>query len=207
MKILVIPDLHGRYNLLQLALDNYPEHHYVFLGDLIDRGDDSKNCLRTALLLHEQGRADLILGNHEYMAWMAYTYPSRYDWWLGHGGKECLESYSSEADFKLDLYKYLEVSEAYVIKGPFLFSHAGIPAIKGNTILGEDHLWLRPQDGVFHPAPEDVTHSFHGHTPMPKPKLIRPDGITFRYYLDMGMKSLAVMDLEQMSINTYSMTS
>lgn len=207
MKTLVIPDVHGRYDLLKLALDNYPEHHYVFLGDLIDRGENSRGCLQLALELQKKGKADLILGNHEYMAWMAYTYPDRYDWWLGHGGKQTLASYSSEVDFKNDLTAFLGVADHFIIKEHFLFSHAGIPAIFNGQVLGEDHLWQGPNTGIFHTAPEDVTHSFHGHTVMGKPKIIRPDGLTSRYYLDTGMRSLAVLDLESMDIGVYNITS
>lgn len=62
-----VTDLHGRLDLMQRVVNTVPGH-LVFLGDLIDRGPDSLACVRLALALREQGRATLMMGNHEQMA-------------------------------------------------------------------------------------------------------------------------------------------
>lgn len=62
-----VTDLHGRLDLMQRVVDTVPGH-LIFLGDLIDRGPESLACVRLALRLREQGRATLMMGNHEQMA-------------------------------------------------------------------------------------------------------------------------------------------
>lgn len=66
--VLVIPDLHGRLDLLEAVLRLFPEHHYLSLGDAIDRGPSSMGVVATLLDLYEKGRATLLMGNHELMA-------------------------------------------------------------------------------------------------------------------------------------------
>lgn len=67
-QVVVIPDLHGRVDLLQSALNLYPDAHYLCLGDAIDRGPHSLPTVELLLELHAAGRATLLMGNHERMA-------------------------------------------------------------------------------------------------------------------------------------------
>lgn len=204
MKTLLIPDVHGELELLELALKNHPEHNYVFLGDLIDRGDNSRDCIRKAVELAEAGKAKLILGNHEIMALMAIKNPKEHrDWWYRNGGFATMSSYDSDKDFKMDLEHYLELAHHYLIEDDRLYAHAAVPTLYGGTVIGEDHLWQRPQDGFYNPTPHGINFTFHGHTPVPSPTVIKPDGITSRYYFDLGMGQLAVYDVEISKFKTY----
>lgn len=67
-QVLVLPDLHGRADLLQAVTDLYPDAHYLSLGDAIDRGPQSMATVERLLELHAEGRATLLMGNHERMA-------------------------------------------------------------------------------------------------------------------------------------------
>jgi Calcineurin-like phosphoesterase. len=67
-QVIVIPDLHGRVDLLRAAVDRFPSAHFLSLGDAIDRGPNSLATIELLLELHAAGRATLLMGNHERMA-------------------------------------------------------------------------------------------------------------------------------------------
>lgn len=67
-QVVVVPDLHGRPDLLDATLAQYPEAHFVCLGDAIDRGPRSMKVVEKLLTLKKEGRATLLMGNHELMA-------------------------------------------------------------------------------------------------------------------------------------------
>lgn len=81
MTIDIIPDIHGQHDTLLAALKGLgwrrsgtgwthpePDRRLLFLGDLIDRGPENGAVIRTVRSLLDEGRADLILGNHEFNA-------------------------------------------------------------------------------------------------------------------------------------------
>lgn len=68
-KIYVVGDIHGRFDLVEKFVNNTTLFNkktdlLVSLGDIIDRGNQSLNCLR---LLNEKW-FDMVIGNHELMA-------------------------------------------------------------------------------------------------------------------------------------------
>ncbi|WP_291425055.1 metallophosphoesterase [Deinococcus sp.] len=67
-QVVVIPDLHGRADLLQAATEQFPQAHFLSLGDAIDRGPQSMETVRHLLRLRDEGRATLLMGNHERIA-------------------------------------------------------------------------------------------------------------------------------------------
>ncbi|BDP40652.1 phosphoprotein phosphatase [Deinococcus aetherius] len=106
--VVIIPDLHGRADLLAAAIgyagDTWgPDTHFLSLGDAIDRGLHSQGCAELLLELHQQGRATLLMGNHERMAWEGVKWYRRFRetgdpqdyrralegfrWWMGNGGE------------------------------------------------------------------------------------------------------------------------
>lgn len=102
-QVIVIPDLHGRADLLDAAVRQFPEAHYVQLGDAIDRGPRSMETVEKLLELRAQGRATLLMGNHERMAQEGPHWYSQYtgthdmgdyrramegyQWWMRAGGE------------------------------------------------------------------------------------------------------------------------
>lgn len=190
--LLVIPDVHGQKPLLDLVLQNHPDRHYIFLGDLIDRGSDSRGCLQTAIQLATQGRASLCIGNHELMAWSHY-FNKEHNWWSVHGLPDCKKSYDSERELQTDLMKYMKLARHYHTVSDMLFAHAGVPLFAGDTVIGEAHLWDRP-NGLLKALPDGIHISFHGHTPMTEIKYIRPSDGSVRVYSDLGLRKLAVID-------------
>jgi len=75
----IIGDIHGHSTELLLLLGKlgyqyqngayrHPERQAVFLGDYIDRGPDSLQCLDIVRAMVENGSAVALMGNHEYNA-------------------------------------------------------------------------------------------------------------------------------------------
>ncbi|MFC4454604.1 metallophosphoesterase [Deinococcus sonorensis] len=102
-EVVVIPDLHGRLDLLQAAVQNFAGAHFLSLGDAIDRGPRSMETVDALLRLHAEGRATLLMGNHERMALEGLRWYRRYQetqdlsdyrramqgyaWWMQNGGE------------------------------------------------------------------------------------------------------------------------
>ena len=86
MTIDIIPDVHGQHDTLLAALKGLgwrrvgtgwthpePDRRILFLGDLIDRGPENAAVIRTVRSLVDEGRAEVILGNHELNAMQFHT--------------------------------------------------------------------------------------------------------------------------------------
>jgi serine/threonine protein phosphatase 1 len=86
-QVMVSPDLHGRSDLLRAAAQAYPEAHFISLGDAIDRGPQSLDTVGYLLELQAEGRATLLMGNHERMAWEGLR------WYRQHQGTHDLGEY------------------------------------------------------------------------------------------------------------------
>ena len=92
----VIGDLHGRADLLHALLDKITSEQLVFVGDYIDRGDDSAGVLETLYELQSStgGRIVCLRGNHEDMALKFLDAPRTAGArWLRNGGLQTLASY------------------------------------------------------------------------------------------------------------------
>lgn len=103
----VIPDLHGRADLLEAAVtyaeNTWENPFFVGLGDAIDRGPRSLRCVEQLLALRQEGRALLLIGNHERMALEGLKHLERFEasgdpedyrralqgwrWWMDAGGR------------------------------------------------------------------------------------------------------------------------
>lgn len=96
-----IGDVHGEKAKLddlleQIARDaGDAEHRIVFLGDLIDRGAESRAVVETAMRLNSEERAIVIRGNHEELMLhaMDHNESAGIYWWATNGGDETIESY------------------------------------------------------------------------------------------------------------------
>jgi serine/threonine protein phosphatase 1 len=92
--LFIVGDIHGRIDLLDKILTNVPNGaQLVFVGDLIDRGEDSANVLIRIRDLCDQG-AICLMGNHEQMMLDFIEQPTKYGpRWLRNGGLQTLQSY------------------------------------------------------------------------------------------------------------------
>ncbi len=77
----IIPDIHGHSDKLDSTLAQLgwrkstagwrgpsPDQKIMFLGDFIDRGPDNRRVLETIRSLMDSGKAEAVMGNHEFNA-------------------------------------------------------------------------------------------------------------------------------------------
>lgn len=106
--IYAVGDVHGRADLLEPLVekiltdslteaggDGEDRPPIVFVGDMIDRGPDSRGVLAFLLAMQDWPELELVLlgGNHEAMLFDFLHEPAANTGWLRHGGYETLQSY------------------------------------------------------------------------------------------------------------------
>lgn len=95
-RTIVIGDIHGCDVALETLLNSLliqSTDTVVVLGDVIDRGPDTKRCIDLLLDLKQRCRLVHLMGNHEEMFFSAMA---RGEWaatWGSYGGDEMLASY------------------------------------------------------------------------------------------------------------------
>lgn len=136
-----VADVHSFYTEMQRALseqgydENNPSHIFVSLGDLFDRGPESKECLEFVNSIPRE-RKILIRGNHEIlMRQMVFggNWPRGIDkhngTWktacdlTGVDKAEVMEKMRKNSEF----WKYYHDTEYYRIVGDFVLTHAWVP--------------------------------------------------------------------------------
>ncbi len=169
-----IPDIHGRYDLLQRAIEQVVRHAagrratVVTLGDYIDRGPSSRQVIER--LMHwEFDHLSLVSlkGNHEAMMWEACHKLLELDRWLQNGGDQTLRSYG--ASDKLDLNVVPASHLDWIANLPALhvdqhrvFVHAGVdPEVSLEQQSSETLLWKRYRRGFA--RGHRRRHVVHGH--------------------------------------------
>lgn len=170
--IVVIPDVHGCYHLLNETL----KMHYnsgaelIFLGDLIDRSPDINGDRKVLTLVRrlQDNPADyglskvtVLRGNHEQLCIDALTGDlDDYELWLTNGGNPKFFYYLKEHPEHLEWMKGLPY---YTIRGEYLFVHAGVmPGVPLDQQDNFNLLWIRhPFLTQPHGLPYTVVH---GHT-------------------------------------------
>jgi serine/threonine protein phosphatase 1 len=100
-----IPDLHGRRDLLDSAIERIADHAaganatIVLLGDYVDRGPDSRQVVERLIgFRSEKFRLIPLKGNHEVMMWQACNRLVELDWWIDNGGDTTIASYREMGD-------------------------------------------------------------------------------------------------------------
>lgn len=184
-----IGDIHGRRDLLEALLaairdhmNGSPDARIVFLGDIIDRGPESRQCLDLVIgTLAAYPGSRLILGNHEEFLLSfidALTPDARQavaDRWLPNGGSATLRSYGLEdtgqlADVARQLASEfpghitaLRLADWRVETASHFFVHGGIdPHLALAEQDPETTRWIRDKFLRFKaPLPKIVVH---GHT-------------------------------------------
>lgn len=120
MTTYVIGDLQGCFDELQLLLKqvNYQKKHdhLWFVGDIVNRGPKSLECLRFVKKLCLQGKADMVLGNHDFHLLAAYS---------------GLEKFTSKSDTLKDILQADDVDEMmeWLRQQPLLATHSVFNAV------------------------------------------------------------------------------
>ena len=193
--IYAVGDIHGQLNMLleTIALIDAhggPDATIVFLGDLVDRGAQSKEVIETLMDGIASGRNWTVLkGNHDRLfEWFMEDTPRMeprllvgYDWFHDQlGGKTTLASYGITVTpehryFRLHAeartvipqshIDFLRAMPIYHTAPGLLFVHAGIDPHKTLCEQSEDDmLWIRDP---FHNHTGAYPYLIvHGHTPV-----------------------------------------
>ncbi len=183
-----IGDIHGCLDKLQdliARIDPGPGDKLVFLGDYVDRGDNTREVIDFLIDLSRRTPCVFLRGNHEDMFITFLEFDSNRTIFFANGGLKTIESYvrperftsndqvarllpDTHRDFLSDLGLYHE-DEGYV------YVHAGIQP--GRAMRDQDRydlLWIR-DEFIFTPTGMDKKVIF-GHTPFARP-MVKTDKI------------------------------
>ena len=175
VRVYAIGDVHGRNDLLLKLLDQIERDNIargpaktqiIFLGDLVDRGDDSAGVIETAMALRATGgNVRYLLGNHEEIFVKACRKRDlkTLRFFLKIGGDATLQSYPIPRSEYLTLtleelaerlpslvpeahLAFLESFEDQIVVGDYAFVHAGIrPGVALSEQKRSDLRWIREE--------------------------------------------------------------
>jgi serine/threonine protein phosphatase 1 len=182
-RIFAVGDIHGCFSKLVDLMERIKIHRekdiLVFLGDYIDRGDQSREVVEYLVRLKkERPNTVFLLGNHEQML-LEYLNGEMVKPYLINGGQKTLNSYRGPRGGKarqedpkaLFPMEHLEFFHSLIPLFEFqdyIFVHAGLR--NGIPIESQelsDLLWIR-EDFYFSKYNFGKTVVF-GHTPFPEP--------------------------------------
>ena len=173
-RIYAVGDLHGRLDLLQVLLRQLEldagsrgpaSTKLLFLGDVIDRGPQSRALIELIRRSQADGEGVLLLcGNHEELLLAsADGNAMAQNVWLGNGGDATLRSFgiapelfaTSPVKERADLIRqhlgqevldWLRSLPLCYRSGDYYFCHAGVrPGVSLDAQLREDLLWIRDE--------------------------------------------------------------
>jgi serine/threonine protein phosphatase 1 len=186
--VYAIGDVHGMASLLEVLLATIDEDavrcgaqpRVVFLGDIVDRGPDSRRAMEIVhATLQQREGSQFILGNHDHLFREALTNqlgdPALDHWLSGLGGKSTLRSYSHRMpgwagelpDLLLPRYAHhlalLNRAADMVIVNGYCLVHAGIDPKK--PLADQDEQDLREIRERFLDVSDPLEKVVvHGHT-------------------------------------------
>jgi serine/threonine protein phosphatase 1 len=180
MACFVIGDIHGCLAELSCLVENLPlkrADRIVFLGDYIDRGNESSGVVSYLMTLAKSMDNEVVFlkGNHEDMLLAYLGFGGRYgEMFLVNGGHATLASYgiapakisqvTAMARIPADHLEFFLTLKNYFVRGAFLCVHAGIHPLRSLEAQSEnDMLWIRNEFiSNSHHLPYTVVF---GHTP------------------------------------------
>jgi serine/threonine protein phosphatase 1 len=173
-----IGDIHGRYDLLDVALQwiasdtNLHKEPFkiITLGDYVDRGPNSAQVIERLRLYGDEMIS--LMGNHEDMMIKAMNDPhgNSFYHWTTNGGQETISSYNQSPngwfnndEIKSD-YEWMVRRPIFHETERFIFVHAGLyPEVELRRNTPEIMLWVREE--FLHSNYDWGKYIVHGHTP------------------------------------------
>jgi len=210
----VIGDVHGCAATLRRLVDEtlrpLPADHIYLLGDLIDRGPDSKGVLDFIFELRRRRLSvSSVRGNHEEMCLQAGDDLYCLALWAANGGQAALESFraADPGDIPRRYRDFMASLPHYILLDDFVIVHAGLNF--GPTGPFDDTsamLWTRSH--FVDRQRIGGRRLICGHTPVPRSsleasldssKIMLDNGCVFGERLEMGC--LAALELESMTVH------
>jgi serine/threonine protein phosphatase 1 len=175
----VIPDIHGRYDLLRDGLAEIARRSrgnadvIVTIGDYVDKGPQSKQViehLRSGV--GDDFRLIALKGNHDALMVDALRNPTSMPEWLAKGGDAALASYGGDpAEVPQSHIDWLDGLKLMHMDAHRLYVHAGVdPDVPLDRQDEQTLLWKRYPKGF--PAGFGKFHVVHGHDNCPAGPLL-----------------------------------
>lgn len=170
----VIPDLHGRDDLLSEGLAGIGAHSgghagvIVTIGDYVDKGPQSKQVVERLLPGIAEGWSLVALkGNHDAMMVGALRDPSKMASWIEKGGDTALASYGGDpAAVPQSHIAWLDGLRLMHVDNHRIYVHAGVdPELPLDRQSETTLLWKRYPKGF--PGGFGELHVVHGHDNSP----------------------------------------
>ena len=168
-----VGDIHGSYTKLVNLFEHCTAHCgprdpcFVFIGDYIDRGPQSREVVNLLIELQSSAPEQFVClrGNHEEM--LASASEGRGEvLWLENGGHETLDSYGvSHADaIPVEHLAWFKSLPLAISDGKRFFVHAGIrPGVPLEQQEKHVMLWIR--EPFLSDRRDHGQYIVHGHTP------------------------------------------
>lgn len=180
-RVFVVGDIHGCLNMLKRLMDGIDwrpeEDGLIFIGDYIDRGEDSKGVIDYILDISRLSPfVECLMGNHESIL-LDFLEGRDFTTFLLNGGATTLNSYrlyhptgtgslipESHLSFLKSLRSWIELDDYYVV-------HAGFrPGVELGAQSREDLLWIR--DSFIFSDYDFGKKVIFGHTPFSEPLIM-----------------------------------
>lgn len=177
-----ITDVHGRFDLLERALNIIAalggDHKLVFLGDYVDRGPDSRRVVERIMTLSTRPNVTVLRGNHEDIFVNYIERPeAMVNIFQEQGGEETLRSYRRgnvvDGALMLRHCQWMKHLPTWHFDGLRVFVHAGIAP--GKPIDRQDAgvlMWTRSRAFLDATRERLGYHVVHGHTAVHETKKI-----------------------------------
>lgn len=178
--VFAIADIHGHYNELVKLMEYHNNELILFLGDFINRGNQSLDVLKIVMELVKQNKAIAIIGNHEELFLDFLKHPLLAKaYMLGVGSKTIQSLIGKTPDDNTDailiadkinemypdIIDFLENLPIYIEMEEYLFVHAGInPNLSHwSNSTESDMTWIREE--FFQVSNNTNKKIIFGHTP------------------------------------------
>lgn len=188
-RVYAVGDIHGRQDLFAALVEAIEaddaaapaaETTVVLLGDLVDRGPDSRGVIDATRAWQARREVRVLMGNHEEMFLRSFDDIELFRHFLRHGGRETILSYPVDRQTFIEATleeaqelmgaavpaadrEFLGRGEDMIALGDYLFVHAGInPALPLTDQKTRDLRWIR-EPFLSHGQPFGPV-VVHGHT-------------------------------------------
>lgn len=178
-RYIAITDIHGELEKLENVLskiETRPDDIFVFMGDYIDRGPDSKGVVEKIIEISESFKTICLIGSHEY----ALLHAEQDDYYnylfWNYGGPATIKSYGGRFENILQTHgEFFKSLKFYHLTDDYLFVHAGInPKYKLEDQHETDFVYIR---STFYNSKHNLPQKIiFGHTEFDEP-LIQNDKI------------------------------